>query len=101
MLELAVLGIDAIGVEANDGAARSEFAIWRDVVSGKQMDGCSRCGDYLGYAEFAVRIVVSRARALDMRARDLRAASDIVPQDIGHTSEEVGHHCFAPLLLVG
>ena len=36
-----------------------------------------------------------------MRARDLRAARDVVPQDVRHAVEEVAHQRLAPLLLVG
>ena len=101
VLERPVLGVGAVDVETDVQAARGEIAARPDIVAGEEVDGRRGGADHLAHAELAVGVVRGGAGLLDVRARDLRAARDVVPQDVRHAVEEIAHQRLAPLLLVG
>ena len=101
VLERSVLWVGPVDVETDSQAARGEVAARADVVAGEEVDGRRGRADHLAHAELAVGVVRSGAALLDVRAADLHAARDVVPEDVRHAVQEIAHQRLAPLLLVG
>ena len=90
MLERPVLRIDAIGIEADVETARRQVTLRPDIVAVEEVDGRGAGAGYLADAEPAVGIIRRGAGPFDVRARDLQAARDAVPQEWRNSPKATG-----------